>query len=367
MNICHMTSAHNSDDVRILKKQCVSLAKNGNNVVLVAQGDSYKYKGVYIKGVGEFHGGRLKRVIKISRAVYKEAKSVDADVYELHDPELLLYVKRLKKLGKKVIFDSHENYQKQIMEKQYIPKRLRAIVKWIYSIIENNACKYLDAALFPDDENPYKGRVDNCVTIYNTPDLDEFEIKTPFEEKENKVCCIGSLTESRGITQLIDACYEAGVKLILGGEFSPKFYEQILKQKKEYSIVEYKGYCKRDEVIDIYNECLIGADTILPVGQYDCTNNLSTKVYEYMAMGIPYITSNFRYNMQIIDDNKCGIYVDPSDSSAIAAAIKKLILHKDLAKEMGYNGKRVVEKEFNWKNDEKRLLDLYEKLYSEES
>lgn len=362
-----MTSAHDSDDVRILKKQCASLAKDENNqVFLVAKGESYKYKEVNIKGIGEFTGNRIARVLKVSKAVFKAAKALDADVYELHDPELLLYVKKLKKMGKKVIFDSHEDYQKQILEKHYIPSILRRFVKLVYSIIENRACKYLDAVLFPSAENPFLGRVKNCVAIYNTPILDEFITKTSFDQKDDKVCCIGSLTESRGITALVEACYIVGVPLVLGGEFSPEEYGEQLKNKKEYSIVEYKGYCSREDVVDIYNKCLIGTDTILPMGQYDCTDSLSTKVYEYMAMGLPYITSNFKYNMEIIDEYQCGIYVDPSSSNEIAESIKFLLNNKETAKKMGENGKQLVENKFNWQKDEQRLYDLYNKLYYEE-
>ena len=53
MKICHVTSAHDSNDVRILNKECVSLAKKENNdVYLIARGGSYEYKGVQVIGVG---------------------------------------------------------------------------------------------------------------------------------------------------------------------------------------------------------------------------------------------------------------------------------------------------------------------------
>lgn len=365
MKICHMTSAHDSDDIRILKKQCVSLAKDKNNeVFLVAKGDSYEYKNVNIVGIGKFEGNRIQRILKGSKAVFNKAVEINADIYELHDPELLLYVKKLKRKGKKVIFDSHENYQQQILEKGYIPKALRKLVRFCYSLIENRACKYLDAALFPSEENPFLGRVKNCVAIYNTPILDEFNPTTPFNDKEDKACCVGSLTESRGLTTLIEACYKADVPLILGGIFSPESYGEELKKKREYSIVEYKGYCNRQMVREIYDRCLIGTDTILNVGQYGSAETLSTKVYEYMAMGIPYITSDFKYNKKIIDEYNCGIYVNPSDPDEIAEAMRYLISNRATAKKMGENGKNLVESKFNWKDDENRLYELYKKLCS---
>lgn len=363
MRICHMTSAHDSDDVRILKKQCVSLAKKSENeVYLVAKGDSYTFKNVNIVGIGSFSGGRISRIINVSKEIYKKAIELDADIYQFHDPELLLYARKLKKHGKKVIFDSHEDYKKQILEKTYIPKILRRFVAVAYGLIEDWACKYIDAALFPAEENPFDGRVKKCVPIYNTPILDELSPERNFFEKEGKACCVGSLTESRGISVLIDACYKANIPLVLGGAFSPSSYEEELKSKESYSIVDYRGVCTREMVKEIYEECLIGTDTILPVGQYDETNNLSTKVYEYMSMGIPYITSNFAYNKEVINKFNCGICVNPSDANDISEALLWLKNNREAAYKMGLNGMNAAEKNFNWKNDEERLFALYEEL-----
>ena len=151
MKICHMTSAHDNNDTRILEKECVSLAKRAENTVyLVARGESRRYKNVNIEGIGKVQGNRVIRILKISRLIYKKALSIDADVYHFHDPELLLYAKKLKKKReKKVIFDSHENNYVQILEKKYIPKGLRKFVAKLYLTIENRACKYLDGAIFP--------------------------------------------------------------------------------------------------------------------------------------------------------------------------------------------------------------------------
>ena len=62
MKVCHMTSAHDSDDVRIFQKECVSLAKSGHEVYLVARGQSRNEKNVTVIGVGDAPSGRLKRM-----------------------------------------------------------------------------------------------------------------------------------------------------------------------------------------------------------------------------------------------------------------------------------------------------------------
>lgn len=364
MKICHMTSAHESNDIRIMQKECVSLAKKPeNDVYLVARGEDYEYKGVKVKGVGMPSGGRLSRMSGFAKKVYEAAVSVDADIYQFHDPELLPYAKKLKKLGKIVIFDSHENYRKQISQKGYIPKFLRGSVGKAYGMMENKACRYLDAAIFPSDDNPYIGRVRNCEVIGNMPMMDELVSEVPLLERENCVCCIGSLSEARGIRNLIKACHKAGVKLVLGGVFSPASFGEELMADETFSVVDYRGKCDRQEVVRIYNQCRIGADTILPVGQYPNLKTLATKDYEYMIMGMPFITSDFEYNKKIIEEHGCGITVNPESVDDIAKAIRFLTDNPMEAKTMGEKGRKLAEEKYSWENEEKKLYSLYDRLY----
>lgn len=72
---------------------------------------------MHIVGVGEIPTSRLQRMRTAAKAVYEKARALDADLYHFHDPELLPYGLKLKKQGKKVIYDSHEFYSYQIREK----------------------------------------------------------------------------------------------------------------------------------------------------------------------------------------------------------------------------------------------------------
>lgn len=372
MKICHVTSAHDSNDVRILNKECVSLAKKENNdVYLIARGGSYEYKGVQVIGVGEIPAGRIKRILKGTKIVFEKAMSLDADIYHLHDPELLLYAKKFAQNGKKVIFDSHELYYMQILEKNYLPKFVRKFIANLYNFIECRACHYLSGAVFPCEikgKHPFADRVKNCVYLDNVPLIDEIMSNENFEMNssiEPAVCCIGSLTRERGIQQLIQACYKANVKLILGGDFSSTEFEEEMKNSKEFEIVDYKGYCSRKQVMEIYRQSTIGASTILPIGQYPIAGNLPTKVYEFMMHGLPFIISDFPYNRRIIEKYKCGMVVDSRNVDYIVKSLQYLIDNPKEAYEMGQNGMKAIKEKFNWTIEENNLYKLYTNLENE--
>lgn len=368
IKICHVTSVHDTTDIRIFQKECVSLAKNQTyEVCLVGPGIGTRVEqNVKIIGAGEKPQSRKERMIGYSKKVMCKAIEQNADIYHLHDPELILYAKKLKNSGKHVIFDSHELYTDQIMNKTYIPIFLRYVISKAYRFIENRACHYFDAVIFPckiDGKHPFYGRAKKCEFINNYPmlkELDQFD--NGLVEKTDSVCCAGGLTKDRGIEVLIKACYKAQVKLILAGEFSPKEFKKEIMSSKEFSIVDYRGKCHRSEVYEIYKEASIGISNILHTGQYPTLFNLPTKVYEYMMMSLPFIISDFDYAKEVIDEYKCGIVVKPDNIDDIKDAILYLIDNKDKAREMGENGRKAIEKEFNWEKESIKLLDLYKSI-----
>ena len=136
--VCHLSSAHAPNDTRIFHKQCASLAKAGYQVSFVVKAKDAQsvgcttQKGVQVIQVPVDSSSRFKRMLFGAKAVYQKALEVDADIYEFHDPELLPYGLKLAKKGKKVIFDSHEDYPTQIMEKEWIPAFLRRMISSAY-------------------------------------------------------------------------------------------------------------------------------------------------------------------------------------------------------------------------------------------
>ena len=375
--VCHLSSAHAPNDTRIFHKQCASLAKAGYQVSFVVKAKDAQsvgcttQKGVQVIQVPVDSSSRLKRMLFGAKAVYQKALEVDADIYEFHDPELLPYGLKLAKKGKKVIFDSHEDYPTQIMEKEWIPTLLRRMISSAYRAYETHVVKQLDAVLFPCTKNGiniFENRAKRVVILSNAVMLEEM---TPPQQEVQKpgdtICCTGSLTYQRGITHLIRAAHQAGVKLILAGQYSSEEYRKELEAMPEYSCVEYLGYIGRQELAQVYARSSIGMSTILNVGQYASLDNFPTKVYEYMAAGLPVIVSDYPFMRRSVQQDDFGIAVDPADVQAVAQAIRAILSDPQRAQQMGENGRQAVLQKYNWDIELKKLLELYDSLSEQNS
>lgn len=365
--VCHMTSAHAPEDVRIFHKECVSLAKAGYDVYLVERGDSYEKNGVHIVGVGQPSGGRLSRMTTFAKRVYEAALAIDADIYHFHDPELLPYGLKLKRKGKKVIFDSHEKYTEQLRSKPYLPSWATIPMARFYGLYEQYVLKHIDAVIFPctmNGKNPFAGQCRRVAIISNAALLGEFFNKYQKDcvKKASQLCYVGGLTEERGITADIRAAEIAGANLVLAGDFSSHEYEEQLRAMPSFSCVDYRGKLNREEVASLLTESQIGLCTLLDRGQYLKIDTFGIKVFEYLSMGLPVILSDSPYNRRMVEKYKFGLCVDPENVDELASAIRYLLDNPEEAKHMGENGRRAVKEEFNWGVEEKKLLALYEEI-----
>lgn len=362
IRVCHFTSAHPSDDVRIFHKECVTLAEAGFHVTLVvANGKEEVVQGVNIVSANVPPAGRYSRMLKTSRSVYKKALSLDADIYHFHDPELLPYGLKLKKRGKKVIFDAHEDVSKQIMGKFWINKYLRKIASVSFHSYENYIAKRLDYILTatPFIRDRFLEVNKNSIDINNYPMLSELQDESDWKNKKNEICYIGGMTKIRGIEELVDAIsLVEGIKLNLAGDFDQESFKNELMAKPAWTekIIAH-GLVSRKETAKIMAESKIGIVTFLPLPNHvDAQPN---KMFEYMSAAIPVIGSDFPLWREIIIKNKCGICVDPENPAEIAEAIVRIISDEEKSKEMGRNGRRMILEKYNWSIEAKKLIGVY--------
>lgn len=367
IRIAHLTSVHPRDDIRVFLKECCSLAAHGHEVVLVVadgRGDEFR-DGVTIADVGR-SVGRLDRMVRATRRVLRKSLALNADVYHLHDPELLPIGLALKSRGKKVVFDAHEDVPKQILGKHYLHPWGRRLLSWGFAHFERFACSRFDGVVTatPYIRDKFLTINPQSVDISNFPMLGELESAVAWQDKSDEICYVGSIAKIRGVKELVRAmeATRTPVRLNLVGGFAEAQVEAEVMTYPGWGKVNSLGVRDRQGVREVLGRSVAGVVTLHPIINY--LDALPIKMFEYMSAGIPVIASDFDLWRTIIEESKCGLCVDPLDPAAIAAAIDHMVSHRAEAAEMGENGRQAVLSRYNWAREEVKLIEFYDRLLS---
>ncbi len=365
VRVAHLTSAHPRDDIRVFLKECRSLARHGHEVTLVVadgRGDGAR-DGVAIVDVG-CAKGRLGRMLKATRRIYRKALELKADIYHLHDPELLPIGLKLKRQGKKVVFDAHEDVPKQILGKHYLHPAVRRILSWGFAHFEHYACARFDGVVTatPYIRDKFLPINPHSIDINNFPMIGELESAVSWQDKADEVCYVGSIAQIRGIKELVRAMGATctRVRLNLVGGFAEAQVEAEVQRYPGWRQVNTFGVQDRSGVRKVLGRSVAGVVTLHPVANY--LDALPIKMFEYMSAGIPVIASDFDLWRAIVEESQCGLCVDPTDPAAIAASIDHIVSHRDEAQRMGENGRQAVLTRYNWAREEAKLIEFYDRL-----
>lgn len=364
--LAHLTCVHSRTDTRIFHKMCKSLSKEGMQVALVVadgKGDEMN-SGVNIFDVGR-PGNRLLRAFISGWRIYKRSLAIGADVFHLHDPELIPIGILLRYRGYNVVFDSHEDIPKQILNKPYLPKATRYTVSLFFGLLQKMACKKFNGLIAATDSihQSLSSINTNIITIHNYPILNEVPVAHIKNKNSKYICYVGAISKIRGAMEMVQCMTHvtADVKLLLAGEITEKNLENEMRNNPGWKSVNYYGFVNREKVYEILDESIAGLVILHPTENY--LDSLPVKMFEYMSAGIPFIASDFPKWRKIVDRHQCGILVDVGNSKTIAGAIDELIRNPEMAKRLGDNGRAAVTAEFNWGVEFERLCSFYQSIF----
>ncbi|NTU89603.1 MAG: glycosyltransferase family 4 protein, partial [Actinobacteria bacterium] len=277
-----------------------------------------------------------------------------------HDPELLSVGVDLKKRGKIVIYDSHEDVPQQILTKPWIPSYLRKLVSLIYSRVEERAVRAFDCVITVNEPIAKRFRALGVpvVILYNYPLLDDIGYADTYIDRSPLICYVGNITKLRGVDRLAEVAKLTGDPLALAGPIDAGDFADL--DWLSSPNVTYSGILDREGVSNLYERATVGMVTFLPApNHYDALPN---KLFEYMVAGLPVIVSDFPKWRSMVEDIHCGLVVDPCDTGDIAKAVEYLHGHPEEAREMGLRGRQAVLGRYNWQSEGEKLIGLYAHL-----
>lgn len=367
MKVCHLSSVHNRNDTRVFFKECMTLQKNGYHTHLVVAdglGDEIKH-GVSIIDVGK-SSNRISRILFSSCKVFLRAKKINADIYHFHDPELAPLCLIFRLMGKPVIFDVHENVAEQIKNKYWLSSWLANILSLVFTLLNTIFTKFFSIIIA---EYSYSSIYHNKKSkqqfevILNFPELKFLEQFKNLKRKGNEFFYIGVISNDRGLDTILDALNILESKnYSFKMHFIGRVFDEIdwVKYFKIKDKIVFYGRKSLDEGYAISTQCVAGLAVLKPIGNY--IGSYPTKVFEYMAIGLPTITSNFALYEKIVEENNVGWCVDPYSASDLADIMISIIDSNSLD-EISQSAIRSAEK-YSWESESKKLLKLYKNLTS---
>ena len=364
IKVCHITTVHSSADVRIFHKECKTLAREGYEVYLIAPHDNEEeIDGVHIIPLPQ-KSGRLYRFIFKKRIALKKAKEVNAEIYHFHDPEMIFLGLKLKLLGKKVIYDVHEDVPAQILNKDWLGSLLfRKVISKLFNSFEKWACRYFDGVVTVTNDIVDKFYMNKRTTLLrNLPSIVIIDESKRLEVKREKFTMLyaGGLTEIRGIRELIQAAnYLNGeVELLILGKWDDPEYKKECEGLEGWKYTNFLGFKPVKEVYSYMKSVDLGLCTLYPTLNH--IKSSPVKAYEYMACGIPILMSDFPYWMETFEEN--AIFVNPKKPKEMAEKIHGLAKNIENTRRIGLNNRYIVETMLSWEAEKINLTNLYKDI-----
>ena len=367
--VCQFSTVHAADDIRIALKECVALADAGYDVRLFARspkGGGGPSGPVRVSCLPPVRGRAARLSSGLRQAIIQAARS-PVRIFHFHDPELILAGVIIKMLGKRVVYDVHEDLPRQVQSKPWIPPALRPLVAHMVRGIEALASHVFDGIVAATPDIARRFPEGKTITVQNFPFLKEFggesqpSVDVPLR---NAVAYVGGLYRTRGVAEMVAALDHTSVAepptLVLAGPLGDRLAREVVEKVADNSRVEYHPWLNRLEVQRLYGSVRAGLVVLHPEPRF--MTSFPVKMFEYMAAGLPVIASDFPLWREIIGEAECGLLVDPLDPAAIARAIDWVISNPREAEEMGRRGRAAVERQYNWDAEAHKLVEFYNRL-----
>ena len=351
-------------DTRILYKECATLAQSGNEVVLIVPGtDDANINGVQIRCVPK-PTTRSERMTRTALSVVQSGLKENADIYHIHDPELLPWAQYLRIRGKRVIYDMHENIPGAILTKPWIAPNLRKWAATVYRWTERLLLTGLPVVYAEESYVSEYAWVTDFIIVLNLPKIDQLTFITELKNPIFTVGYMGGVDPDRGSTITLKALgllREKGIDIHFEcvGPMNANHAKELraLQMKAGLKGVYFHGRLPQDNGWHLMAACDVGLALLRDTQNY--RDSYPTKMFEYMALGLPIIVSDFPLYRQIIERAQCGICVNPDNLDAVADAMQFFHSQPHIAKIMGENGRRFVQNEMNWDSEARKLLLFY--------
>ena len=360
------------NDSRVLKEN-ISLQNAGYDVQVVA---------LWEEGVKEFETiqnipvhrvvlqsknwstNGLIQLLKYFEFIYRVVKGYrDSDIVHCNDLNALpvaVIIKKFFNKNVKIVYDAHE-YETETLYSTGIRKK-------IAQKLEKYFIKYTDSVITVSETiaNEYVRlyNIEKPVLVFNTPYYKEIKPTNIFREKfhiskeKNIFLYQGALSQGRGIEILLEAFTSLDENNIIIFMGYGLLEDHIKESAKKYMNIYFHEAVAPEEVLVYTSSADFGISTI----EDSCLSYrycLPNKMFEYMMAGLPVIVSDLPEMKKIIEVFNVGVVLHENSINGMKDAIGEL---EKLDKYVLKENLEQVKYQYNWEEQEKKLLKVYNAL-----
>ncbi|MCX6461566.1 MAG: glycosyltransferase family 4 protein [Actinobacteria bacterium] len=353
-----MTVVHDPRDARIFQREIRALTTAGDRVTFAAPFSDYGVQtpsGIDTVDLPRAVGRRRTAALREARSALRRL-APHHDVVVLHDPELLVAAVGLD--HPLVVWDVHEDTAAALSLKAWLPEQLRPLVRSGVSTLEHRAERTHRLLLAESD---YAERFEFPHPV--VPNTSPVPPDVPAPDARRAVY-LGRVSVERGGLDLIEVgrrIHQSAELVVIGPADSAT--AEPLAAAHSAGWIRYEGFVDNDQALDLIEGSGVGLSLLHDQPNY--RHSMPTKVVEYMARGIPVVTTPLPRARSLVEEAASGVIVPFNDPAAAADAVLGLLNDDERRRQMGAAGHEHVRAHANWDVDGPAFVALLHRWIGE--
>lgn len=293
------------------------------------------------------------------------------DLVHFHDLDLLPWMALLSRV-RPVIYDVHENYPDEMLGKDWLPRRSRKPLYHIVRLAEGGLARIVRNCVLvvPAQSARFSSRRLRVIHIRNYATRELLTtVRDDYLSRTDLVAYIGKHYEDNGSLLLLEIaarCKASGpnVRFLVADQFSSEsFRRRFIGEIERRNLSDrfiIRRYVPAHEIMTLLNDATIAISPSLRVPAQE--KAIPTKLFEYMAAGLPIVTSDLSNRIPIVDGSKAGLLAKPEQPETFVDALARLTADRKYAQQLGLNGRRAFLEHYCWESQIPSLLQFYKEI-----
>lgn len=358
------TVVHHPEDARILHRQVRALLDAGHTVTYMApfrECGVTPWRSLHSIDVPRAAGRERLRALRAARAALTE-HAPRADLLLFHDPELLLALPSRRPV---TVWDVHEDTAAALLTKPWVPRPLRRPLGTVVRSFERRAERRMRLLLA---EEGYRSRFRRPHPVVpNTTDVPAVPARVPGGDR---AVYLGHVSVARGAREMVGLgriLRRHGVRLEIIGGADPDV-RPLLREAQQEGALTWYGFVPNDRALRMCAGAAAGLSLLHDTPNY--RHSMPTKIVEYMAHGIPVVSSPSPVAQALVaerPEGPAGLVVPFGDVRAAADAVLRLSGDEELRTRMGSTGHAIAQASFHWPVQARLFVKQLEEWVAESS